>query len=196
MDLISMLPLLKGWSCISKKVDTSLNIPVAIERVIEDFKKPGWFFSLTYVFNDPDAKLIVYSVDPYGSSVDVVSITPRELYESGLIIPSSYGLWSSKYDDTERVYTVCYTPTTPLFFRAFRLVVAAPSNKSVTLLKYMHTLVLISEEDLLAESLRKVLGTEKLALLERLLEVVKPPEVKPPEEAVAPPPPRYPCRPY
>jgi len=69
----------------------------------------GW---LMYAFcdaNSPDLRLRVdVTTVPVPLEIDV---SFKELYEAGLVRPQDKFFWISRYDDTEKKYCACYTPS-------------------------------------------------------------------------------------
>ena len=171
MDLISMLPLLKGWSYFPLDVDVPFIIAAGREEVMGEADKPGLFLSGMCALNDPDAELVIHSYDPYRGMVES-NLEPRSLYTAGLTVPNATGIWTPRYDDVDKVYVVAYTPAVPLpFGPKYKLLIRAPATKSVMVLNYAHLLVEIFDREAFLEGLREVLGVP--ITIEAIIEAIK-----------------------
>ena len=74
--------------------------------LLSDYKRGFLVFAFLHT-NNPD---VIVTVDLYGDGTDIV-LSPRMLYEYGLVQPSPGSAWVSRYDTTNNVYVALYTPS-------------------------------------------------------------------------------------
>jgi hypothetical protein len=172
MDVISLLPLLKGWAYSPKDIDVPFTVPAGEEKIIEEAKKSGWFVTAMCSLNDPYAEFVVYSYDPY-KGVARYDFLPYDLKVIGLVTSNPTGLWCPRYDDTNKIYTAVFTPSTWLpFTGGYRLSIKASTSGPLTVYNYIHLLVVIEDRELFIESLQEVLGS-KIKVLPRYSEILE-----------------------
>jgi len=173
MDLISMLPVLKGWRYSHMGIEHSFSISARRERVMTEAERSGWVISAMCTLNNPDAKFVVLTFDPYRGYAES-TMGARDLYSAGLMVPNATGTWCSRYDDTAKVYVVVYTPATSLPFGVkYKLSIRAPPTEPVTVLGYFHVLIEIFDMDIFLRSLREALGAPITITLEAVREAIK-----------------------
>jgi lambda repressor-like predicted transcriptional regulator len=172
MDVISLLPLLKGWAYSTKDIDVPFTVPAGEEKIIEEAKKSGWFVAAMCSLNDPYAEFVVYSYDPYKGVVRS-DMVPYEIKAAGLITPTPTGIWCSRYDDTNKIYVVNFNPFTWLpFIENYRLSIKASTSGPLTVYNYAHVLVVIEDRELFINSLQEVLGA-KIKTFPRYSEILE-----------------------
>ncbi|MEM1868555.1 MAG: hypothetical protein QXU90_00375 [Acidilobaceae archaeon] len=154
-----ILPLLDGWSYSILGKTTPFIVPRGTEKVIDESKKPGWIVTAICTLDNPDATFIVTGYDSYRGYIEN-AVTPRTLKDGGAVYPNPFGLWVSRYDDTEKRYTIAFTPDDWLpFTTGYKIAIRAPMNSDVTVYRYDHVLILIYDREAFIRSLREVLGT-------------------------------------
>jgi len=109
--LLNLLPLLEGWKYTPKEVGpTSIDPGKSLK--IHIGLKPGWLITATGVFSGhSEAKYATLKARVDAYSFDA---TPIGLYIAGSVNPIVMGLWSAKYDTTNNIYTIAFTPAYPL----------------------------------------------------------------------------------
>ena len=101
--------MLEGWGWEQVTLKNEYMSPGS-QRTLLDIKGRGWLASFVFMFNSPYAELHVIEDD-----FEYERISPYGLYTYGLTSPWE-GIWCSKYDTSNNIYTVVYTPTCPPAF--------------------------------------------------------------------------------
>ena len=107
-----------------------------LERYVEGY------LVFTYLWTDnPD---VTVSIDLYGDGTVETKVSPRILYEHGLVLPSASAPWVSRYDDEAKVYVALYTPSPWIPWRGFARVKIV--NPSVEEARYTFALWILERE--------------------------------------------------
>lgn len=153
MDLLSMLPLLKGWRYDPK--DLQGQVYRERTQLVNVQDERGWFMWALAAFSNPNAAIRVTYDGTY-----TADITPRELFTSGLLTSNSGGFWVGTYSIPLSFYTIFFTPNYPWPFRKSLVIeIEPPSGQTVTLLDYGHLLIRVDDDAAFEQSLKAVLGT-------------------------------------
>jgi hypothetical protein len=108
--IISLLPLLRGWSYRTKDIDIPSIINAGEKEEIFSVTGSGW---IQYALVSVDNPLAVFSiVFQYAHKRrQELNTTAYSLKENGVTAPHPQGLWVSRYDDTAKIYTIMCAPT-------------------------------------------------------------------------------------
>lgn len=153
MTLISLLPLLRGWRYLVRDIDYPFVIGAGAERVIESVDKPGLLIAIMVSVDNPYADFIIRYYDPYKGIVEV-NMIPYSLKLAGLDAPNPTGLWCSRYDDVNKIYTIVFSYQTGLpFVEKCTLSIRAPPISPVTVRNYSQVAIVIEDIDEFKRSL-------------------------------------------
>ena len=157
LNILTLLPLLRGWVYSPKDVDKPFTVPKGQEKQIAKEDRPGWFITAMISLSDPYAELVFRYLDPYKGIIET-NMRPYALKEAGLTVPSPMGIWCSRYDDSAKVYVVNYSPALwfPIPSQSEILVRSSPLA-DLTVYNYSHVLVVIRDIQLFRESLSEIL---------------------------------------
>ncbi|MEM1820341.1 MAG: hypothetical protein QXU64_01985 [Thermofilaceae archaeon] len=130
--------------------------------MLDETRMPGWLVTAACRVSDPDAKFIIKGQSPHRGYIEH-RVSARMLLEYGLTVPTPAGLWVSRYDDESRIYAITYTPDDWLpFTEGFRVSVAAPLDREVTVYEHAYIAILVHDVEAFARSLRRLLGTDRV----------------------------------
>lgn len=159
MDLISMLPLLKGWSYYTIDVDApGFTVPAGQRKVIDEATKPGWVYSGMIHLKNKMATFEIAIFDPYQGR-SVIRVQPAGMYAGGCISPNPVGPWLSRYDEATDDYVIIFSPSTlPPFSQRWMFSIIAPPDSSVQVVSFTGTVISIEQPDVFAQSLRELIA--------------------------------------
>lgn len=151
VDVISLLPLLRGWRWAAKDVD----LPEVITTKKEVFRatdEKGWMLWAVGYVNNKNTSIQVI-VDGYSTT----DVTPNDLYGAGLIMPNPTGFWVGIYNEILNLYSVIFSPPySSGYTRSLVIGFIPPIGETVTLVKYAHLLVRIDDEIEFRKSLKEL----------------------------------------
>lgn len=101
------------------------SIAAKSEHVVLERSITGFFVFAYLRTNNPDVAVVV---DLYGDGTLDIVLSPRRLYEDGLLAPSGSSAWVARYDETNNVYVALFTPSPWLPWNGFaRIKVVNPT---------------------------------------------------------------------
>ena len=103
-----------------------------LERYVEGY--------LVFAYLKTDNPDVTVSIDLYGDGTVEVALSPRRLYENGLVHPNASSAWISRYDETAKVYVALYTPSPWIPWRGFarvKIVNPSPSEARYTFISWI-----------------------------------------------------------
>jgi len=156
MNVLSLLPLLKGWNYFPVDVDIPVSIPRGTVKTVQEVRGPAWIVAITAVVNNPDAEFVIEQEHPYGMFRFTARF--RAFADAGLIAPTAVGFYSSRYDEEAGVYAVNYPPATPLGSSNLTRIKINAVDRDTVLLNYASQTVKVQDPEAFKASLREVLG--------------------------------------
>jgi len=152
-----LLPLLRGWAYKAYDIDVPKLVKAGTFKVMgEERKHKGWVSMFLVVLDNPRARFIIEGTDSTGA-VQKTDLTPEELYNTGSTFWTPAAVFLQRYDTSNNVYVVVYTPRPWLSFYTAKLTVQAPADSDVTVLGAHALLIIIVDEDEFKKSLHEVL---------------------------------------
>jgi hypothetical protein len=148
VKLGEILPFLRGWIYDFQAMQTPKTVPAGETRTLWSSEKQiGWVFSAQAYLTHPDA---VFTIEYDGLTAPFSATAMRN---GGLAQPTPVGFWLSRFDTTEKVYVIQFTPETPLgFSRACKFTLTAPRDADVNYL-FNYLIVRILDEKTFRRSL-------------------------------------------
>ena len=122
-------------------------------------KRSGYVYSMGIKLNSKNA--IIKIAYKYGGAEYNVIGSVSYLVEDGLVQPNPTGLWVARYDETNNIYTVYYTPFRGLPFWDEIEVWVIPYGEDVTV-KWYSRLFLIFDLEKVTEVIREWMGLVKI----------------------------------
>jgi len=150
--------------------DRSITDPITVKlgehKIIDRFKieenkrgvESAIVHSMSIQLNSPMA--IIRVEYQYGSRVFYAEGSPISLRELNLSTPNPTGLWLSRYDDTEKIYVINYTPIRGLPFWDEIRVFVIPTTEDVTV-EWYSRLFLVFDLRRVDEVIRSWFGVVK-----------------------------------
>lgn len=152
MDLLSMLPFLRGWKY--DTLDLQGQVYTKRTQIANVQREPGFFLWALSALNNRNAAIRV----TYDGTVSS-NITSQELFTAGLLTSNGGGFWTGTFSIPLSFYTIFFTPSYPWpFAKSLVIEIEPPSGQTVTLLDYGHLLIRIDDAASFSKSLRDVLG--------------------------------------
>jgi len=156
MDLLSLLPLLDGWTELRFSDDKELTADEPNFTVYQSqSQEQGWLLGATFQSDQPDAQLEVLLALTGGAQVSY-DLNPGQLYSLHRTSPNRLGPYVAVYDDTNGIYSVVFDPAVPMPFSG-ALTATAQRGSADANVNYELTLIKITDEDNFRESLAQVL---------------------------------------
>lgn len=160
MDIISLLPLLRGWEY--RPVEYEPPAPPIevspgnrLELIEEEIDVSGWFLSGGLMVDNPDATVTIFT------DIWSVDASPYGLYDYGLTIQPKLGAWCPRYDTANDIYTMQFTlPWMPynnrrhVFFSNPVVTHTGALNTTVKLYSYTFAIIQITDIEVFQRSLR------------------------------------------
>ena len=161
MDILLLLPLLKGWKYDIAFIDEVEIIKAGQPRVFREYKVPaedvygGWVLAGGFLVNNPLTEIeLDYDVYHFAFSV-------YAMYGMGLVRSNPAGVYVPVYDTTAGLYALHYMPYKPGGFSKYlRIAIKAPTDSDVTIFTGSYLGVIINNMDLFRQSIKEVLGLE------------------------------------
>ena len=171
MDILLLLPLLRGWEYDIKTDVKPFVIPKETSKTIKEYKVPieacygGWCLAASAAVNNKNAKIIIkYDIHQF-------ELNPIATFALGLTKPNPWGFFMSVYDTTANLFAGHYMPVRPLWFtKYFAYEIVAPKDADLTVSTHAYTFIKISNMNEFRQSLKEVFGLE---LLKQILETLQ-----------------------
>ena len=158
MDVLSLLPLLDGWSYL--RLNGSQLVSKQVELYQSDGNEQLWLFGAVFESDVADAGLSLTLNTPGGQTV-TYDLTPANLYNAGRTQPNGVEPYVAKYDDTADEYEAVFSPTQPLPLSG-QLAVNLVAGSSTASVYYDSALVKVDDPQAFQDSLRAVIGVSGL----------------------------------
>ena len=158
MDVLSMLPLLDGWSYLRLSGSTSLS--KSTELYQSDGNEQLWLFGAVFTSDVADAGLSLTLTTPGGQTI-TYDLTPANLYNAGRTQPNGVEPYVAKYDDTADEYEAVFSPTQPLPLSG-QLTVNLVAGSTTATAYYNAALVKVDDPQAFQDSLQAVVGVSRL----------------------------------
>jgi hypothetical protein len=126
--LYTALPLLRGWMW--QYVEREGYLYIGKELLLDTIEAPGWLMAVSGYFKGSlDGKYVRIHVEIDGpDKAFPIDFTLEGVKEFGLTMPIPFGGYITRYDDTEKIYVGCITPSPPIpFCRRFQIRLIPPS---------------------------------------------------------------------
>ena len=161
MDILSILPLLSGWSYVRVSGSTSLVESTTVYK--SDDTMLGWLIGAVLHTNEPTAGL---EVDVYTSGGQGISyyLVPNYLLSNGLTQPNHVAPFLAKYDQANNDYEAVFEPTVPfpIYGQVEVKLIASSSPADVY---YDAHLISIDDVESFMNSITSVLGITSIQQL-------------------------------
>lgn len=174
MDILLLLPFLKGWESDAKQIIEPFSISAGKSKTIVEYKVPkescygGWSLIALATLNNKNGTITIkHDIREFETS-------PLAMYGLGLVKPNPYGFFVSVYDTTINLFVMNYMPARPLWFKRYAAFdIGAPADEDLTVSLVGYTVIRISNMNEFRQSLKELLGSE---LQRQILEsLAKPP---------------------
>lgn len=88
-------------------IQPTVTVKPKSQYVFWDRMANGWLYYMLAVSDDPD---ILYGLDLHADGIIEIRLSPRMLYNWGLVGGSGYAMHVTRYDDTNKIYAVEMAP--------------------------------------------------------------------------------------
>ncbi len=159
MDLISMLPLLGGWSFHVVDIrPPGFEVPAGKRHIVAEIDKPGWLCGGSVYLKHKLATVEMAAGDP-SRGRQALRLKPAEMYAAGCVSPNPVGPWLSRYDETTDDYVIIFSPSIFLpFSRSGTISVEAPPDAPVRVVALYGGAYVIEDADAFVRSLHELTG--------------------------------------
>jgi hypothetical protein len=152
LDILSALPLLKGWRYDPK--DLPSTVYTKRTPLVNIKNEKGWFLWSLATFSNPRANIRV-TYDEYYSA----NISPIELFSAGLTTSNAAGFWVGTYNPVLNVYCIFFTPDYAWpFTKSLLIEIEPPPGGTVSVANFGCLLIRIDDTAAFEQSLKAVLG--------------------------------------
>lgn len=162
--LIELLPLLDGWKDIAKDLPQPVKVKKGSPYVLDKVTYPGWIYSIQVtVTGDPEVILRISWYDPIKGPMKA-EIQPASLLALGFDEPNDSAPYIANWDDSTATYTIAFTPSLPLPFKASpkmpRVVAVEGVTNDIEITAFSQEGFAIYDMPAFLESLRRILTPE------------------------------------
>lgn len=167
--ILQLLPLIRGWhyETITKTWDTAVGEKPELGRGAWVFEGSGFVLAAACLIKgslDGKYATVTITID-YPGYPFTLEMTPKALYDYGLIQPHNFGPYVNKFDDSAKEYAAACTPAYPIPFSfRWKIEVAPPaasiedpSNPTMTV-KVAGAWIAIHDREAYKASLRELIG--------------------------------------
>lgn len=156
VDLLNMLPLLRGWQWEVKATQTPFILAAGETKEMYSKKIPGWLVSSSVAFSSKKGEIKI-NYDAYLETKQ----SPENLYTYGLITPNG-STWTPKYEATPiPTYSIACVPYNYLPFREqVKTAVINPTALPIYCYNYAHLILIVVDQDKFEEGLRRIIGSK------------------------------------
>ena len=154
MDVLSLLPLLDGWSYL--RISGSTSLGEGSELYSSEGNEQLWLFGAVFTSDVSDAGLSLTLTTPGGQTI-TYDLTPADLYSAGRTQPNGVEPYVAKYDDVNNSYEVVFSPNQPMPLSG-ELTVNLKAGSSTANVYYDVALVRVDDPQAFQDSLRAVIG--------------------------------------
>lgn len=165
--LQDILPWLEGWRWEIVQ-PTSFVVPAG--QFSETFRikgKKGYVLGIGCSGDQPTAIFEFLHHGPHKQEW-LIQGSPFALNAGGLTVPNGSGWWTSVYSAVLGVYNGLFTPDSRIgfWYNRTRVRVYAPAGVALNVNTYFHTLVVVEDENLWRNSMRKLFQSQIFKLIE------------------------------
>ena len=169
--LVELLPLLDGWKDIAKDLSSPVKVKKGSEYILDKVTYPGWVYSIQVtVTGDPEVTLRISWYDPIRGPMRA-EIQPAALLSLGFDEPNASAPYVANWDDNTATYTMAFTPSIPLPFKASpkmpRVVAVEGVTNDIEITAFSQEGFAIYDMDAFLASLRRILTPETAAAIMR-----------------------------
>ena len=155
MNLLSVLPCLRGWHYSPFDLDQVVNVPAGTEKAIIDEHGRGWFHSAMIALNQHEAEIVISYQDEF--DLHVADARPSSLKNAGLLAPNPVGFFVSIYNTMANIYVLNYLPTNPLSYNGIgKIIIRADPKLDTTILNFSSVLIKIHDFDEFKKSVQEL----------------------------------------
>ena len=159
MGIIDVLPLLDGWDYAAIDLDHIIYLKKGESKTISSVVYPGWLYAIQVcVRGNPTISIKWYSRRK--KKYVGVTMVPSDLLNLGYDSENDSGPYISNYDPYNEIYTVAFTPATPLPFFASqsypKKVVIEATESDVEILNASQVAFVVYDKKAFTESIKEL----------------------------------------
>lgn len=164
-----LLPMLEGWKFDYQPPRSYTIAPGAFQQTFHDKDRPGYVLGLVCSANSPLIQLEILHWGPKLQTRRIIG-SPFLLNALGMMYPNGSGFWHGTYSAVAGVYAGIYSPDARVGFwkDEIRVRILNPTAAVVAIYSYSHQMIVIEDEKLWRESLRRLYHP-----LDQVLEIVE-----------------------
>jgi hypothetical protein len=125
--LLYILAAVRGWSYLQPQPKIPVKLRPDEVFPLIDTEKAGWLIDFSITFDNPDIKVRFEYQDERRTPMLFFEFTPRKLFDLGFTVWNPSRPFLYEFDETNKIFTVAYSPINPLPFYKFKAFVTAPN---------------------------------------------------------------------